>query len=299
MAITTKLDVFSLKIRKKGNRDEYLNLNDVAGFNLLSELSLHLQKNIYLFKIDEKAERTYRIEKNEYLDNSLYCRIKVGKFGEISEIIDTVSGSGVFQKEREHSDTIPLFFHIKEDSSGTSATIHIQRTNSRTLLPEIRSILTTVVEGLRENLFIVEIKPLKKSMNLSDFIKSESGEICSVNLTLNSNLDIEDLEPLNVIVKSKVRKSFPENIVKKILEASKNGNVHSLETLLPIEVRPLGLKSASIEVRSPRCGKTKVKLGDNINLPNTFQIESSQKDIDKSGNLNYDFLKGVSNKFMS
>lgn len=299
MSITTKLDVFTLKIRKKGNKENFLELNDIAGFNLLDEISLHLKKNVYLFKIDEKAERTYRIEKNEYSDGSLYSRIKVGKFGESSEIIDTVSGSGVFQKEREHSDTIPLFFHIKENNDGKSATVHIQRNNNRSLLPELRTILTSVLESLRENLFVFELKPLKKSVELKEYIKKEKGEITSFSVTLDTATDNELLEPLTVSIKSKPRKAFSEEMVKSILNTSSNRDLTQLSQLLPKELRNIEIIGAVAEVKSPKDGKVKVELGNKINLTKSYTITSSSNDADKTGHINYEYLKQVSDKYMS
>lgn len=297
MSITTKLDAFSLKVRKKGNKEKYLRLDDIAGYKLLEELSAYLKKNIYLFKIDKKNERTYRIEKNEHIDNSLYCRIKVGKFGETSELVDTVSGSGVFQKEREHSDTVPLFFHIKEDKSGESATLHVQRNINRTLLPELRGILTTVLESLREDLFIFEIKPLKKSIELKNFINKESGEISSVDISLNTSLN-DDLEPLNITIKSKPRKSFPKDMVENLLKASQTGSLKALEPLLPNQIRELGVKKASITVRSPKSGKIRVAVGDKIHLTNSYTIPVGTGNLDKTGHMKYSYLKEISDKYM-
>ena len=207
MSILAKIDIYTLKIREKGTGNIFLPLNDIAGFTLIDELHSYVNKNMYLFKINNQLERTSRIDKNEYEDNRLYCRIKVGKFGESSEIVDTVSGSGVFQKEREHSDTIPLFFGIYADPCSDCAILHIQRIKNRTLLPELKKILEIVLNSLRENLFTFELKPLKEKTSIKDFISSKSGSINSISIKLNNSLDSSQLELTEIKIKSKARKS--------------------------------------------------------------------------------------------
>lgn len=298
MAIISKFEQFTLRIREKGNKNDYLSLNDIAGFNLLDEISIYIKKNIYLFKIDEQAERTYRIEKNESTNDSLYCRIKVGKFGESSELVDTLSGSGVFHKERVHSDTIPLFFHLKADTNNDTAYLNIQRSQNRSLLPEIRTILDTVLAGLREDKFIPEIKPLKKSVSLDNFINSRKGEITSLNITTDIALDFDELEPATITIKSKGRKTFPGSLVTGILKTSKSKNYKYLRDILPQEIKNIDIIKASAEVKSAETGKIKVDLGNNISISNTYIIPSDKDRIDKSGHPTYKSLKDFSDSIL-
>lgn len=297
MSIITKFEQFTLRVREKGNKNEYLNMNDIAGFNLLDELSIYIKKNVYLFKIDEEAERTYRIEKNEYKDNSLYCRIKVGKFGESSELIDTLSGSGVFHKERVHSDTIPLFFHLKADPKSSTAILNIQRINNRTLLPEIRTIIESVLENLRKDQFVYEIKPLKKNTTLNDFIKNNNGQINSLQLHLDTNSGFENLEPISLTFKSKSRKPFPEEIKKLLLKTKGSKGLENLKNIIPETFGSFNITGATAEVKSPITGKMKIEIGQNIDLPNSFNINYSKDQSDKNGHPTYESLKLLSNSY--
>lgn len=298
MSITAKLDVFTLKIREKGSKENYLNFNDIGGFKIIEEISLYLAKNIYLFKIDKKAERTSRIEKNELSENSLFCRIKIGKFGESSEIVDTLSGSGIFHKEREHSDTIPLFFHMKMQNSGNEAIVHVEKFNNRSLIPEIRNILSTVLENLRENLFIYELKPLKHSITLKDFIRDGHGSINKINLILDINRNNDYLEPIILTIKSKHRKEFPKNILDMIIDSSINRNPALLKELLPQKIQRLSIGDAVIELKSKDRGNIKVHINESINVTNSFSIITPPKSQDKFGHPSYKYLKSFSESKM-
>ncbi len=294
MSITAKLDVFTLKVREKGSKDNYLNFNDIGGFKLINEISLYLAKNIYLFKIDKDAERTSRIEKNELSEESLFCRIKIGKFGESSEIVDTLSGSGIFHKEREHSDTIPLFFHIMVQNSGTEAIIHIEKFNNRSLIPEIRNILSTVLDSLREDLFIYELKPLKHSMTLNDFIRDGQGTINRINLTLDINSESDYLEPTILTIKSKPRKEFPQNTLKMIIDSSLKKDPALLKDLLPKMIQKISVKDAVIELKSKDRGNIKVNIKESINVTNSYSINTPPESQDKFGHPSYKYLKSFS-----
>lgn len=298
MSITAKLDVFTLKVREKGNRENYLKLNDIAGFNFIDEISNYLGKNIYLFKIDNSAERTSRIEKNELADCSLFCRIKVGKFGESSEIVDTLSGSGIFHKEKEHSDTIPLFFHMKVDSDNSEAVFHIERSGNRTLLPEIRNILSAVLNDLREDKFTYQLRPLKESISLDSFIKNSRGQVSSISLVFDNLLDSELLEPTTLTIKAKSRKEFPQNIVDKIVKTSTSGSMKHLNKLLPENIQDIDIKNAIVELKVPNRSKIKVNITDNINMSHSFSLPTESKDLDKFGHPSYNYLKGISQSSM-
>lgn len=294
MSIKTKLEIFTLRIREKGNRDNYLPLNDIAGFNLLEEINSYIQKNIYLFKIDNDAERTYRIDKNEMDGDSIYSRIKVGKFGETSEIVDTLSGSGVFHKEREHSDTIPLYFHIK--GSENKAHIALQRTNNRTLLPEIKSILTTVLNDLREDYFSFDIKPLQEKLKIKSFLKN--GEVSKIELSAENNLGYEDLDDLKITIKSKPRKPIPQEIIDSIIVSTEKRNLDAIKSITSNKLNNLNITGANIEVRSKDLGSIKYSVGDDIYLNTTHQIPTTKEFLDKTGHPAFPKLKEFSSKIL-
>ncbi len=298
MSTTIKLDVFTLKIKEKGNKKGYLPLNDIAGFNLLDELFSYIGKNIYLFKINNKLEKTTRIDKNELIDNALFCRIKVGKFGESSEIVDTLSGSGIFHKESVHSDTIPLFFHIYADPESDSAVIHVQRVNNRTLLTEIREIINAVLKSLREDQFSFELKPLKESITISNFLNDDKGSISCVNIELKSNLDIENLEPTLIKLRVKSRKEFPTTLKKKIIKATESKDFNPLVSLLPTGFSKHDIKNAFIEVKTLDNRKIKVNIADKINLSNSYISQISRDDLDKYGHPSFIKLKDISSNYM-
>lgn len=296
MSITTKLDVFTLKIREKGNKDNFLNLDDIAGFNLIDEISQYIGKNIYLFKIDNTNERTSRIERNDLNGDSLFCRIKIGKFGESSEIVDTLSGSGVFHKEKEHSDTIPLFFHMYVKENSNVAIFHIQRIGNKTLLPEIRNILSNVLTSLREDKFIFELRPLKEIISLSDFLKNSRGELTSINITLEDKNEDDLLQPPVIILKPKNRKQFPEKMQQKVIETTLNGQMNALKELLPKNIRNIRISSVEVELKMTNNGKIKVNLLNSISLTNTLILPIKNSDMDKTGHPSFNYLKDISNK---
>lgn len=295
MSIKTKLEIFTLRIREKGNRDNYLPLNDIAGFNLLDEINNYIQKNIYLFKIDNDAERTYRIDKNELDKDSIYSRIKVGKFGETSEIVDTLSGSGVFHKEREHSDTIPLFFHIK--AAEKKAYIAIQRTNNRTPLPEIRSILSSVLNDLREDFFSFDIKPLQEKLKIKNFLKN--GEVSKIELLALNNLGYEDLDDLKIIIKSKPRKPIPQEIIDSIITSTEKRSLEAIESITSGNLNNLNITGANIEVRSKDLGTIRYSVGEDIYLNTSHQIPTTKEYLDKTGHPAFQKLKEFSSKIIS
>lgn len=292
MSISAKLDVFTLRIREKGNKNEYLDLDDISGFKLLEEISLYLGKNIYLFKIDKEAQRTSRIEKNELENNSLFCRIKIGKFGESSEIVDTLSGSGIFHKEPEHSDTIPLFFHLKAD--GKKALLNIEKYNNISLLPEIRSILKTVLENIRSDKYSFELKPLKTSISISEFVGSGYGVISSVNLTLDDDTENEFIEPITLKIKTKARKDFPENMEKKIIKGSQSSNLKYFKDLLPEPLKNIEITDVSLDLRVKDKGSIKVRYNEDITLTNSYSIPVDSDTLDRLGHPSYSFLKEFS-----
>lgn len=294
MSIKTKLELFTLQIREKGNRDNYLELHDIAGFNLMDEFHNYLQKNIYLFKIDKETERTYRIDKNEYVDDSIFCRIKVGKFGETSEIIDTLSGSGVFHKEREHSDTIPLYFHIKESKEKNKAFIFIQRTNNRTLLPEIKNILLSLLNGLREDTFTFDIKPHGKNLSIKTFLKNEEGEVAKIILNIDNNLGYESLDKIKITLKPKTRKPIPTELINGVVKSTENKNIDNLSNVLPKELKMLNISGAEIELKSNKYGKLKYNIGEKLFLNSSFTIPTDKEFLDKSGHPAFNKLKEFS-----
>lgn len=293
----SKLEIFTLQIREKGNRENYLDLSDIAGFNLIDELHEHIQKNIYLFKIDKEAERTYRIDKNDYKEGSIYCRIKVGKFGETSEIIDTLSGSGVFQKEREHSDTIPLFFQIKVKNKNTAYLI-AQRTNNRTILPEVKFIITALLDSLRENTFAVDIKPLKEKLSIKKILKEEKAEVSKVTFTMDSNLGYETLDSINIVIKSKPRKPFPQEMLSNIVKSTESGDISTLESSLPKDIKNLKLKEAAVELKSEKFGNLKYLIGDKLYTNCSFSIPTDKEFLDKTGHPAFIKLKEFSNNLV-
>lgn len=299
MSIKTKLELFTLQIREKGNRDNYLELHDIAGFNLMDELHNYLQKNIYLFKIDNEAERTYRIDKNEHTNNSIYCRIKVGKFGETSEIIDTLSGSGVFHKEREHSDTIPLYFHIKESDKGDKAFIIIQRTNNRTLLPEIKNILSSLLNDLREDTFTFDIKPHGKNLSIKTFLNKKEGEIAKIVLDINNNLGYDNLDTMKLIIKSKARKPIPEELISGVINSTESRSIDNLINVLSTDIKKLNVKGAAIELKSNKYGKLKYNIGEKLFLNSTFTIPTDKEFLDKSGHPAFNKLKDFSSSLLN
>jgi len=298
MSITAKLDVFTLKIREKGNKENYLNFNDVGGFNLLNEISFYLGKNIYLFKIDNEAERTSRIEKNELIENSLFCRIKVGKFGESSEIVDTLSGSGIFHKEREHSDTIPLFFHIYVTEKSDMAILHIEKCNNRSLIPEIRNILSTVLEGLREDLFVYELRPLRKTLTLDELIKKSYGSINKISLTIDQNINDDYLEPTVLTIKSKPRKDFSDKIINNLISCSKSKNYNELKSLLPKALNKIDIQNVILGIRLNDKGNITVNLSEPIQITNSYIVSNDSLNIDKFGHPSYKYLKEYSSSLM-
>ncbi|QEN03482.1 hypothetical protein EW093_01760 [Thiospirochaeta perfilievii] len=298
MSIIAKLDVFTLKIREKGNKENYLNFNDVGGFNLLNEISFYLGKNIYLFKIDNEAERTSRIEKNELIENSLFCRIKVGKFGESSEIVDTLSGSGIFHKEREHSDTIPLFFHIYVTEKSDMAILHIEKCNNRSLIPEIRNILSTVLEGLREDLFIYELRPLRKTLTLDELIKKSYGSINKISLTIDQNINDDYLEPTVLTIKSKPRKDFSDKIINNLISCSKSKNYNELKSLLPKALNKIDIQNVILGIRLNDKGNITVNLSEPIQITNSYIVSNDSLNIDKFGHPSYKYLKEYSSSLM-
>ncbi|MGL1893410.1 MAG: hypothetical protein OCD02_17370 [Spirochaetaceae bacterium] len=299
MATITKFDIYTLKIREKGITNCFLPLNDIAGFSILDEISMYLGKNIYLFKIDENTERTSRIEKNEIIDNSIFCRIKIGKFGETSEIVDTQSGSGIFHKERKHSDTIPLFFHMNIDKTNSEAILHIERRANRTLIPELKNIVSSVLESLREDTFIFELKPQKKQSSLTTFLNNKLGYINSINLTLDSNIDSDVTENLTVNIKTKPRKLFPDSINSKILKCSENGNLKSLNNLLPKTLNNVDIIKAEVILKTENGGKINVDITEPISLSNSLIISTEMDNLDKLGHPSFNYLKEVSLKYMN
>lgn len=298
MTTTAKLDVFTLRIREKGNKENYLKLNDIAGFNLIEELSQYLGKNIYLFKIDNQAERTSRIERNDLSDNSLFCRIKVGKFGVSSEIVDTLSGSGIFHKEKEHSDTIPLFFHVHSVKESYEATLHIERSGNRTLLPEIKNILTAVLTNLRDDKFVFEIKPSKKTITIANFINSGQGQLSSISLTLKNIFNNDFLEPTILTTRVKSRKEFPKHIVDMVIEISQSKDLKLLKNLLPKSIKKTEISGAVIELKASNRGKIKVNINRMISLPNSLTLQTAKEDLDKFGHPSYKYLRKMSQKYI-
>lgn len=298
MSTTIKLDIFTLKIREKGTKNLYLPLNDVAGFNLIDEISIYLTKNIYLFKIDDKAERTSRIEKKELKDNSLYCRIKIGKFGETSEIVDTLSGSGIFNKERKHSDTIPLFFHIYIENGATEATIHVEKKSTRTLIPELKNILNAVLNNLREDMFTFELKPLKKEVSLKSFLDQKLGTISSVNLTLNSSINSELTENLTINIKTRPRKQFESSFISKIVKSSESSNFKHLKSLLPEEIKNVEIIKSDAILKTDNGGKINVDVTKPIFLSSSISEVTQMDNLDKLGHPSFNYLKEVSNRYM-
>lgn len=291
MSVKAKLEVFDLKIREKGNKKEYLNWNDVAGFNLLNEISLYLNKNIYLFKIDREAERTSRIEKNELLDNKLFCRIKVGKFGESSELVDTVSGSGVFHKEPEHSDTIPLFFSIITNENGDTTTLIIERSGNRTLLPFIRPMLTIVLNSLREDLFTYRIIARKENTSLKKILTESPNALKSVEMTISDKNSDDIMEAPKMVLKPKNRKTFPDKVISSLVSENRKKTVNSLKGLLPVILKQSEIDDIKLVLRMADGQKTKIDLGSSLELSNRLLLDTTEKDLDKFGHPSYKFLK--------
>lgn len=294
MSMISKLDVFKLNIREKGNRDEFTKFNDIAGFNLLDEVYKYLGKNIYLFKIDNETERTSRIEKNELDGNDLYCRIKIGKFGETSEIVDTLSGSGVFKKEKEHSDTIPLFFHMHINSDFSKCIVNIQRVGNRTLMPEIKNILNRVLMDLRDDRFIYELKPLRENITITNFIKKKRGQLSAINIILKDSIENDYMDRSILTLKAKYRKSFPKEIIEKVSQCAKTKDLQILKTLMPQQLENLELSSALLEFKLNDRPKIKVDIFSDISLQNSIKLSNKTDNTDKSGHMSFNYLKNVS-----
>jgi len=295
MSNTAKLDVFKLQIREKGNK-EYVNLNDISGFKFINELSNYLGKNIYLIKIDNETERTTRIEKNELEENSLYSRIKIGRFGSVSEIVDTLSGSGVFNKEREHSDSIPLFFHLATSNDGFTCYINVEKNSSISLIPEIRSIINTVIENIRTDKYIFELKQFTEKYELKEYLLEDSKKITKIDITveIDSNSDIENI----ITLKPKNRKSFSKDIYTMLITAKEKGDLSIVKKILPANFNNLKISNVCIEVKNGN-NKSSFNILKTINTSVGYSFNVQKENLDKLGYPSFKFIKSQSNYFMN
>ncbi|MBN2617334.1 MAG: hypothetical protein JXR64_03355 [Spirochaetales bacterium] len=296
MSFTAKLEIYNLQIREKGDKNKFVNLKDVSGFNFIEEVNRYLTKNVYLFKIDNENERTSRIEKIENVGDELYCRIKVGRFGQSSEIVDTQSGSGIFHKEREHSDTIPLFFSIKITKDNFIATLEVERVGSYTLLPNVRNILNFVLNDIRNDKYVIEIRPLKQAYKIEDFISKKLGKIQSVNLILKDSLDSELMEPIVIKLKSKYRKDLPENLKDLVFKSSKDLSYTRFKEFLPKNLKEIEIQNVLLDIKINDKGSLKLNINDEISISSNKSKIMNKTELDKFGHPGFNSMIEFSKK---
>lgn len=309
MAAKIKLEAYELKVRKKGDKQSYQTLNEIITLSLMDEIHNYLMKNIYLFKNNREQESTYNIVKVDREGDDLFCKIKVGKYGESSELVDTTSGSGVFLKERIHSDTIPLFFHLRIKKNSKKGRLLIQKYSNKTALPIIKMLFNRILLEMASDEYVMEISPEYKTNIIEKALTDKEGFITALRFETETGLEAlsnkaldgneNEMERVEIVVKTKTRAHFNDQVKKDVLQCLKNRkDLQTLCEYLPSYMKGITVNSVLIDIKSPLLKRKRVPLDTRYILPVSYSLSSRDELLDEQGHPVYSKIQDFSIKCM-
>lgn len=182
------LIAYTIKVREKRKKSEYLSLDNIQGQTLHSILKECLEK--YQTELFTKAnsEKAITTKEIKVFSHTITGLMEAGEFGKAYPIKDRTNKK-VFDKKKDHMAMPPHYFYIHLPDNSTHGYMALVKVGSQEMKGIFCSCLKTWLQTYDDNL-ILEVNPIAPHEFIKQFL--ERGRIKGIEM-VKYNIPSEDL----------------------------------------------------------------------------------------------------------
>lgn len=230
MANEVKLEVYTFRIRKKRDKENYINLDEFDGGDMLEFFQKYLNSFNVDIVINEQRKKSLKFLSDftrfNSKDRTISGILESGDYGVDSTILDQHTGAVKFKKNKDDLDVKPFYFFLSLPSRHNKGMVVLQRLG----IYGINGIFTQhFAEFFQEKYddYIVEFNPLISRQLAKEFI--DNGLVKEITLRrydlpdqLEDKLGLtnhKDVARIEIKIIAKSRKNLPfEDRIKRFFE---------------------------------------------------------------------------------